>query len=98
LHPTGQPTIGSALLRLLTSIPSAFVWCLLGIVSWLLCLFSYLTVLFAAKVPDSIVALQTGYLRWAARLFAYHASFVEEYPPFSLSDPPTLPSASAVAP
>lgn len=98
LHPTGRPTIGSAVLRLLTSIPSAFVWCLLGIVSWLLCVFSYFTVLFSRKVPESIVAFQTGYLRWGARLFAYHASFVEEYPPFSLSDHPSVTSTSAVAP
>jgi hypothetical protein len=31
----------------------------------------------------SILSFQRGVLRWQARLVAYHASLVEEYPPFS---------------
>lgn len=85
LQVTGRPTVGSALLRLVMSIPSAFVLCLLGIVSWVLWLVAFITILVTRTVPAGIVAFQTGYLRWLARLAAYHASYVEEYPPFELS-------------
>jgi hypothetical protein len=85
MHTTGRPTVGSALLRLVTSIPSAFVWCLLGIVSCVLWLVAFVAILFTRTVPASITSFQTGYLRWLARLVAYHASLVEEYPPFELS-------------
>jgi hypothetical protein len=81
---TGRPTAGSALLRLLTSIPSGVVLCFLWFVSGVLWMVSAVTVLFAESVPGSILAYQRGVLRWNARLVAYHASFVEEYPPFTL--------------
>lgn len=80
---TGRPTTGSALLRLLTSIPSGVVLCFLWFVSGVLFVVSAVTVLFAESVPGSILAFQRGVLRWQARLVAYHASFVEEYPPFA---------------
>src|SRR5690606_13341113 len=81
---TGTPPVGSALLRLLTSIPSAFVLSLIWLASSLLWVIAVLTVLFTRAVPDVILAFQRGVLRWQARLLAYHASLVEEYPPFSL--------------
>jgi hypothetical protein len=53
-----------------------------------------ITIIANATVPRSIESFQTGYLRWAGRLAAYHASLVEEYPPFSLSDHKTdVPTA-----
>jgi hypothetical protein len=46
--------------------------------------------------PASILSFQTGYLPWSARLLAYHASFVEEYPPFSFGERATsTPAAMA---
>ena len=96
LHVTGRPTIGSALGRIVMSIPSAIVLCFVGFVSSLLWLVALLTILFTATVPKSILTFQTGYLRWQARLIAYHASLVEEYPPFSFeSGPSNLPTAMA---
>lgn len=86
LHPSGRPTIGSALLRVILSIPSAIALCVLGIVSCLLWFVSLVSILFGAHVPPSILAWQTGFLRWQARLAAYHASLVEEYPPFSFGE------------
>lgn len=82
----GQPTVSSALLRLLTSIPSGFVLGLLGIVSWVLVIAGAVMILIECRVPDGILAFQRGILRWQARLLAYHASLVEEYPPFSFED------------
>jgi len=80
---TGQPTIGSALLRLATSIPSGlfllFLWC----VSAVLWLVGAVFVLAGVPMPGAILAFQRGVLRWQARLVAYHASLVDAYPPFS---------------
>jgi len=80
---TGQPTIGSALARLVTSIPSGLVLMLLWCVSSVLWIVAALAVLFGLAMPRSILAFQRGVLRWQARLVAYHASFVVEYPPWS---------------
>jgi len=82
----GQPTPGSALLRLITSIPSGFVLGLLGIVSWVLVIAGAVMILIERRVPDGILGFQRGVLRWQARLLAYHASLVDEYPPFSFED------------
>jgi hypothetical protein len=82
---TGQPSIGSALLRLITSIPSGLVLGLLWMVSGVLWVIAAVVVLIGARMPRSILAFQRGVLRWNARLVAYHASLVDEYPPFSFS-------------
>lgn len=81
---TGRPTVVSALSRLITSIPSAVVLMLLWCVSSVLWVVAALVVLFGLAMPRSILAFQRGVLRWQARLVAYHASFVVEYPPWSL--------------
>lgn len=81
---TGKPTVGSALLRLLTSIPSGLVLALLWCVSAVLWVIGALVVLFARHVPHPILAFMRGVLRWQARLVGYHASFVAGYPPFAL--------------
>ncbi|HEU4731698.1 MAG TPA: DUF4389 domain-containing protein [Kofleriaceae bacterium] len=83
---TGQPTTGSALLRLILSIPSGFVLALLGCVSFFLFLVGAVTILAQETVPSGVLAFQRGILRWQARLMAYHASLVDEYPPFSFDD------------
>jgi hypothetical protein len=80
---TGKPTIGSALSRLVTSLPSGFVLLLLWFVSGILWVIAALLVLLGGPMPPAILAFQRGALRWSARLVAYHASLVEEYPPFS---------------
>jgi hypothetical protein len=98
LRTSGHPSVGSALLRLVTSIPSAFVLGFLGIVACILWLVAAASILIGRTVPTSILDFQTGFLRWHARLLAYHASFVEEYPPFSFGDRSTLPTARMVAP
>lgn len=100
LRTSGQPTVGSALLRLLTSIPSAFVLGVLAVVSGFLLVIATLFALITAHVPHSLLAYQRGMLRWEARLVAYHASLVEEYPPFSFDtgDHHDAPLSAAGAP
>jgi hypothetical protein len=81
---TGEPTCGSALARLATSIPSGFVLAMLWMVGGVLWWIAAASVLFTECVPQWILAYQRGVLRWNARLVAYHASLVAEYPPFLL--------------
>jgi hypothetical protein len=91
LQRTGRPSTTSTLLRLITSIPSALVLSLLGIVSCLLFVVGAVTILAGIDMPGSVLTFQRAVLRWQARLLAYHASLVDEYPPFSLDETPAQP-------
>lgn len=86
LRPTGKPTVGSALLRLLTSIPAMIVLFVFGIVSAVIWLLAMIWVAIAATYPEPLFRLQVAIYRFQARLLAYHASLCEEYPPVSLED------------
>lgn len=93
VRPLGTPTPGSALGRLLTSIPEVVALLVVGIAGCIAYVVSFFTVLFAGTVPAPILALQRGLLRWQARLLAYHASLVDVAPPFAVegdSETPTL--------
>jgi hypothetical protein len=85
---SGTPTVGSALLRLIYSIPSAFVLSILSIVSAVIWLIAAVMVLIQENYPEGLYNFQRGILRWEARLLGYHASLVEQYPPFALDTEP----------
>jgi hypothetical protein len=80
----GAPTVGSALLRLIYSIPSVLVLGLLGIVSAVVWVIAAVMVLIQENYPNGLYNFQRGVLRWEARLLGYHASLVDQYPPFAL--------------
>lgn len=84
----GTPTVGSALLRLIYSIPSALVLALLSVIAAVVWVIAALMVLIQEGYPQSLYNFQRGVARWGARLLAYHASLVAEYPPFSLHTGP----------
>jgi hypothetical protein len=97
---SGTPTVGSALLRLIMSIPSAFVLVLLGIVGFFVWIVAVISILIHENYSDGLYNFQLGIMRWQARLLAYHASLVDEYPPFAIdggheSAPPLPPPAAA---
>jgi hypothetical protein len=96
LRSTGTPTPGKALARLVTSIPAAFILGVLAIVGGVLAVVGWITILAAERVPTAILRYQQAVLRGTARLFAYHAALVAEYPPFGLDvhDAP-IPGARA---
>ena len=85
---SGTPTVGSALLRLIYSIPSALVLSILAIVSAVIWVIAAVMVLVQEDYPDGLYNFQRGILRWEARLLGYHASLVEQYPPFALDTEP----------
>jgi hypothetical protein len=102
VQPTGTPTLGSALLRLIFSIPSLIV---LGILYWvagIIWLIAAVMILIQETYPEGLYDFQCAVVRWQARLIAYHASLVDEYPPFAFdmgpqTTPPT-PSAPTAPP
>jgi len=81
---SGSPTAGSTLLRIILAIPSAVVLALLGIVAGILMLYAAIMILIQETYPEEVYNYLRGVLRWEARLLAYVASLVDEYPPFAL--------------
>jgi hypothetical protein len=84
----GSPTAGSALLRIILAIPSAIVLGLLGIVAGILMLYAAIMILIQETYPEGVYNFLRGVMRWEARLLAYMASLVDEYPPFALDTQP----------
>lgn len=82
--PTGEPTVGSALLRIIMVIPHLIALWIIGIVALALGFVAAVTVLFSESVPHGIWKFLMGYVAWDARVLTYFLSMVEEYPPFSL--------------
>ncbi|HUF52651.1 MAG TPA: DUF4389 domain-containing protein [Dehalococcoidia bacterium] len=91
---TGEPTTGSALLRLLMSIPSGIVLLVLSAVAVVTGIIAGASILITERYPDGLYRFHLGVVRWFARLLAYHASLVDEYPPFTLDCDPRVPAAS----
>ncbi|MBS1122873.1 MAG: putative rane protein [Deltaproteobacteria bacterium] len=95
---TVHPTPGSAMMRLISGIPSAIVLailCWLGMFVWL---WAALTILVSERVGPGAFHYLVGLQRWSIRLLAYQASLVDEYPPFTFADVarPGLPTAQIV--
>jgi hypothetical protein len=95
--PNGSPKVGSAVLRILMSLPVAFVLMLLTIVAGLIAFCAMIAVLLVAHYPPSWFDFQSGVLRIHGRFLAYHASLTGEYPSFSFHGTPSLPAARAGA-
>lgn len=100
VQPTGSPSVGSALLRLITSIPSLIVFSILNWVAGIIWVIAAIMILIQETYPQGLYDFQCGVVRWQARLVAYHSSLVGEYPPFafdmgSQSAAPPTPSAPA---
>ncbi len=84
VEPSGAPSPGSALLRILTAIPSALVLALLMFVSAIVWVIAAVWILIVETYPEPLYGFQRGVVRWLARLLAYLASLVDDYPAFSL--------------
>jgi hypothetical protein len=95
IAPSGHPTPPSAIWRVLTGLPSAFVLAFLCCIGCFVWLWAALSVLLTQKVGPGAFNYLVGLQRWSVRLLAYQASLVDEYPPFSFSDEPvaSLPQA-----
>lgn len=77
---SGQPAVGSALLRLITSVPAVLLLMLLSIVASLLWVVAALFVLARGRMPEGVARFIIATLRYQFRLVAYHLSLVDRYP------------------
>ena len=90
----GSPSVGSALLRLIFSIPSALVLGVLGWVASVIWIIAAIQILMNETYSPGLYDFQRGVVRWNARLLAYHASLVDPYPPFALDTGPEPAAAT----
>jgi hypothetical protein len=99
VQPTGSPSAGQALLRIILAIPHFLVLGIIGFIGAFVWFFTMIAILMNGTYPDWGFNYLRGYLRWYARVLAYLASLVDEYPPFSFSDSdsaaPATPPATA---
>ena len=96
ITPTGTPTVGGTLARIILIIPHAIVIAILSMVAALLIIFAAVMILVRGSYPNSVYNFLRGWVRWQARVLAYMAALVDEYPPFSLragGDAPPLAAA-----
>ena len=90
---SGSPTMSSALLRILYAIPSLIVLAILTFVGAIVWVIALIRVLLGESYPDSLWRFLLGLVRWEACLFAYLASLVDRYPPFTLETGSLSPAA-----
>jgi hypothetical protein len=90
--PSGEPTPGGVLLRIITGIPHVIVLAILGIIAFILGIIAAIMILVGETYPEGIFNYQRGFLRWQARLYAYMAGLVDEYPPFAFDTGPESPA------
>ena len=95
IRASGTPTVGSALLRIILAIPHAIALGFIGIAFGIVWLISAISILINGNYPEWAFGFISGYLRWNARVLAYMASLVDEYPPFSFGNgEATVPASS----
>ena len=78
----GHPSVGSALARLLASLPQLVVLFFVGLVSAVVSVIAAVGILLFETYPEALRTFQQEVVSWLARLFAYHGSLVQKYPPF----------------
>ena len=86
IHAGGRPGIGTAILRLLTSLPAALVLAVLLVPASLFAVIGVVTILVARTQPEPLLRFQRAVICYAGRLGAYHASLVDAYPSFTMED------------
>ena len=93
-EPPARHTASSALLRIVTGLPSALVLmvlCTIGIFVWL---WAALSILLSEQVGPLAHQYLIGLQRWSVSLHAYQACLLDEYPPFSFVDGPAEAAGS----
>lgn len=95
--PTGTPTVGGTLVRIILIIPHAIVLAILSCVAIVLIIVASVMILVRESYPNSVYNFLRGWARWQARVLAYMAALVDEYPPFSLKTGGDTPPLSIAA-
>jgi hypothetical protein len=94
VEPGGTPTVKSALLRLIYSLPALLVLAVLSFAGSFLWIIAALVVLVRGRTPGPIADFFALTLRFQFRLIAYHLSLVDRYPSGEAFTTPEQRSAS----
>jgi hypothetical protein len=81
--PGGTPTLGGALLRYIMGIPHILIIGALGSVASIIWFIGSVMILISEDYAAGLFDINRGVVRWIARYAPYHASLVQEYPPFA---------------
>ena len=73
------------LVRWLLAIPHYIVLYVLGIITGVIWVIAFFTILFGRTYPDGLFKFMTGTLRWNQNVMAY-ALFLDRYPPYSMDE------------
>ena len=85
VQPSGTPTVGSALLRFILVIPLVILLVNVGILFVACWSVAAVGILVKGTYPEWAAIIIRRYLRATARVLAYAASLVDEYPSFPFS-------------
>jgi hypothetical protein len=91
----GKPTAGSALLRLITSLPALLLLAVLSMAAVPLWIVGAIAVLATERMPAALADFIAMKLRYQFRLVAYHLSLVDAYPLLVDAPLPHAPSGAA---
>lgn len=86
IAPSGRPTLGSAVVRIVTSLPALLLLAVLSAVAGIMWVIGALWILITERMPSAVGDFLALTLRVEFRLIAYHLSLVDRYP--SLEDAP----------
>jgi hypothetical protein len=91
IEASGQPTVGTALGRLVSSLPALALLVVMSIVAAVFWIVGAIMILAAERVSPAITDFIAMKLRYQFRLVAYHLSLVEAYPIATDSGQPHAP-------
>jgi hypothetical protein len=83
LEVQSAPTVSSALLRLIYTLPALFVLVIISIAASFLWIIGAITIVLSGKLPSAFANFFALKLRYQFRLLAYHLSLVDQYPSFA---------------
>jgi hypothetical protein len=76
----GEPTLRSAFVRVVTSLPALLVVAILSLVATVFWVIGAISILAVRRVPVGVSDFIAMKLQYQFRLIAYHLSLVDEYP------------------
>ena len=83
-------------IKWLLAIPHFVVLYFLAIVASIVHFVAFFAILFTKRYPASLFNFMVGFQRWTYRVQVYYMLMTDDYPPFTLHDPPMGPTGPAV--
>jgi hypothetical protein len=84
--------------RIILAIPWLIVGYVYEIAAFVTQIIAWFALLFTAKYPEGLYKLNSGFVRYRIRVFAWIYLQTDEWPPFGISDDPSYPVRVNVGP